>query len=104
MNTTEDVLTSELALQLERASDLRHDLRNRLSSIRYATFYVQRRLETTELWKSDPRMQRFFEVLTKEIGAASDLIARVTVPYVLAGIEPEPESESEPLPQETEAK
>lgn len=92
---SEQPVLPEVALQLERASELRHSLRNRLSSIRYATFYVQRRVEATSLWTDDPKVQRFFEMLTKEIGAANDMIARITLPYVLDGVEPEPEPKPE---------
>jgi hypothetical protein len=88
MTQAKNAATEPAATALKRASDLRHSLRNRLASIRYATFYMQRRIEGTSLWNDDPKMQRFFDVLTKEIVAADDLITRIAVDYLNEGTEP----------------
>jgi signal transduction histidine kinase len=57
------------------ASVLRHDLRNRFSSIRNATYYLMRQAQKTELWKSDPRMESFFQLIERELASAEDLLS-----------------------------
>jgi signal transduction histidine kinase len=57
------------------ASVLRHDLRNRFSSIRNATYYLMRQSQKTELWKSDPRMESFFQLIERELASAEDLLS-----------------------------
>lgn len=88
MTEPNNAASEPAATPLKRASDLRHSLRNRLASIRYATFYMQRRIEGTSLWTEDPKMQRFFDVLTKEIVAADDLITHIAVDYLNEGTKP----------------
>ncbi|HLL03042.1 MAG TPA: sensor histidine kinase [Myxococcaceae bacterium] len=57
------------------ASVLRHDLRNRFSSIRNASYYLMRQTQKTELWKSDPRMEAFFQLIDRELSSAEDLLS-----------------------------
>jgi signal transduction histidine kinase len=57
------------------ASVLRHDLRNRFSSIRNAAYYLMRQTQKTELWKSDPRMEAFFQLIDRELGSAEELLS-----------------------------
>lgn len=54
---------------------LRHDLRNRFSSIRNAAFYLMRQAKKTELWKEDPRMEQFFQLIDKELASAEALVS-----------------------------
>jgi signal transduction histidine kinase len=54
---------------------LRHDLRNRFSSIRNASYYLMRQTQKTELWKTDPRMEAFFQLIDRELGSAEELLS-----------------------------
>jgi signal transduction histidine kinase len=54
---------------------LRHDLRNRFSSIRNAAFYLMRQTQKTELWKTDPRMEMFFKLIDSELASAESLLS-----------------------------
>jgi signal transduction histidine kinase len=62
------------AVAEEVASVMRHDVRNKLATIRNATFYVMRRVKGTETWASDPRLSQFFELIEREIGEATELL------------------------------
>jgi signal transduction histidine kinase len=57
------------------ASVLRHDLRNRFSGIRNASYYLMRQAQKTELWKSDPRMEAFFQLIERELTSAEELLS-----------------------------
>jgi len=61
----------------EAAAVLRHDLRNRLASVRNAAFYVRRRIErdAASLLTADARVPVFFELMGKELDAADALIS-----------------------------
>lgn len=52
-------------------SDLRHELRNKLSVVRNAVFYLRRRSMTTALWNDDPRMSQFFSLIDDAITASN---------------------------------
>jgi signal transduction histidine kinase len=57
------------------ASVLRHDLRNRFSGIRNASYYLMRQTQKTELWKSDPRVEAFFQLIERELTSAEELLS-----------------------------
>ncbi|MBN1208337.1 MAG: ATP-binding protein [Myxococcaceae bacterium] len=57
------------------ASVLRHDLRNRFSSIRNASYFLMRQVQKVELWKTDPRMESFFQLIDSELSSAEELLA-----------------------------
>jgi signal transduction histidine kinase len=61
----------------EAAAVLRHDVRNKLASIRNASFYLRRRVESeaTALVEKDKRVPVFFELIGKELDAADTLIS-----------------------------
>jgi signal transduction histidine kinase len=61
----------------EAAAVLRHDVRNKLASIRNASFYLRRRVESeaTALVEKDKRVPVFFELIGKELDAADALIS-----------------------------
>jgi len=65
---------SRICVYEERLSVFRHDLRNRLGSIRNGAFYLQRKSEKSELWESDPRFPRFFGLIEEEICNAESLV------------------------------
>lgn len=54
---------------------LRHDLRNRFSSIRNASYYLMRQAQKTELWKTDPRMETFFQLIDSELVSAEEVLS-----------------------------
>ncbi len=58
----------------EVRSSLRHSLRNRLSVVRSAAYYVRRKVEATPLFESDPNVKRFFELIDREVATACDLL------------------------------
>jgi K+-sensing histidine kinase KdpD len=65
----------ELAALLEEsATTWRHDVRNRLASIRNMTFYLQRKLENSEIASSDPRVGAFLRKIEAEIRCIDELI------------------------------
>jgi signal transduction histidine kinase len=55
------------AIAEEVAATVRHDLRNKLASIRNATFYLQRKTSKTALWAEDRRFPDFFKLIDDEI-------------------------------------
>lgn len=63
------------AVAEEAAATLRHDLRNKLASIRNAAFYLRRRLQKTEPFETDPRVSVFFKLIDDELVAAERLTA-----------------------------
>ncbi|ADO75724.1 ATP-binding protein [Stigmatella aurantiaca] len=65
---------------------LRHNLRNRFSSIRNASYYLMRQAQKTELWKGDPRVQAFFQLIDRELASAEELLSH-RGPPALAGLQ-----------------
>jgi signal transduction histidine kinase len=57
------------------AAVLRHDLRNRFSSIRNAAYYLMRQTQKAELWKADPRMEILFQMIDSELASAEELLS-----------------------------
>jgi signal transduction histidine kinase len=64
-----------VAIAEEVASSVRHDLRNKLASVRNAAFYIKRRAEKTELFQIDPRVEVFFKLIEDELGLAETILA-----------------------------
>ncbi|QSQ20869.1 HAMP domain-containing histidine kinase [Pyxidicoccus parkwayensis] len=62
------------------ASTLRHDLRNKLASIRNASFYLMRQMKKTEVWSADPRVETFFQLIEKELASAEELLSKRSPP------------------------
>jgi signal transduction histidine kinase len=62
------------ALAEEVASVIRHDMRNKLGSIRNAAFYLKRRVQPTELWQTDPRMSQFFWLIEETVVEATTML------------------------------
>jgi signal transduction histidine kinase len=62
------------AIAEEIASVTRHDLRNKLASIRNASFYLRKRVEGTELWTNDAHVARFFSLVEEQIIGAMTLL------------------------------
>jgi two-component system, response regulator RegA len=58
----------------ELVADVRHDLRNHLSTIRNALFYIERKVSSTDIFAADPRLRRFFAIVEGEIASANRLV------------------------------
>ncbi len=61
----------------EATAVLRHDLRNKLASVRNAGFYVRRRVEKEagDLLQRDERVAKMFDLSNGELGAAEAILA-----------------------------
>ncbi len=62
------------AIAEEASSVIRHDMRNKLGSIRNAAFYLKRRVEPTELWQTDARMSQFFALIEEAVADGTKLL------------------------------
>jgi CheY-like chemotaxis protein len=62
------------AIAEEAMSEMRHDVRNKLGSIRNATFYLRKRTEGTPLWESDARVAQLFTLIDETLSDASRLL------------------------------
>lgn len=58
----------------EVRSSLRHALRNRLSVVRSAAYYLRRKVEGTPLMETDPNVKRFFELIDREVATSCELL------------------------------
>lgn len=56
-------------------SAMRHDLRNKLGSLRNASFFLRRKVEGLPVWEEDVRVPRFFQLIDSEIAAADAIVA-----------------------------
>lgn len=63
-----------VAVADEMASLLRHELRNKFSSVRSAAFYVRRRLRETEAWQADSRLEELSGIIQEEMRVANELL------------------------------
>jgi signal transduction histidine kinase len=59
---------------LEASAVLRHDLRNRLGSIRNMAFFVRKRVGTSEVAEKDPRIVEFLDTIEGEVERATALM------------------------------
>lgn len=62
------------AIAEEVASVIRHDMRNKLLSVRNASYYLRRKVEATDLWRAEARIPTFFDLIDDEVSAASALL------------------------------
>lgn len=69
------LFVEEAAIEEELLAKARHDIRNRLAVIRGSAFYLRRRMEATDLWGSDPRVQQFFAQMEAEVDIATTLLS-----------------------------
>ncbi len=58
----------------EYVSALRHDLRNKLASIRNSAFYLSRRTKKLALWAEDPNVPRLFAIIDESTEGADELL------------------------------
>jgi hypothetical protein len=66
-------------------SGIRHNLRNKLASLRNATFFLERK----PVWRDDMRVPRFFDIIDSEL-AAADQVTASGMSEVLREPQPEP--------------
>jgi signal transduction histidine kinase len=69
-------LLHQLFVVEEGLAVIRHDLRNRLGSIRNANFYVRRKLQkiAPDLGTSDPRLPEFLALIAAEVDATEKIM------------------------------
>jgi len=82
---TDDNPPPSSSLLEQRTSTLRHDLRNHLSVILNASFYLQRKVSATPLWESEPRVERFFSIITEELAKLDGSITNDLTASALTG-------------------
>jgi signal transduction histidine kinase len=63
-----------VAIADETSSSLRHELRNKLASVRSAEFYIRRRLKSSEAWQADPRLEELSGIIQDEMRVANELL------------------------------
>jgi signal transduction histidine kinase len=73
MATRDHRRPEQRAIVAEVLSHLRHELRNKLASVRNAAFYLERRAEKTALW-GEARVPSFFKLIENELEAAESLM------------------------------
>lgn len=59
---------------LEASAVLRHDLRNRLGSIRNMAFFVKKRVNGSAVAETDPRIVQFLETIESEVDRATAMM------------------------------
>ncbi|HET7712558.1 MAG TPA: ATP-binding protein [Thermoanaerobaculia bacterium] len=67
---------NKLFIVEEATSMLRHDVRNKLSAIRNANFFLRRKVETDEdcAVNQDPRVGRFFDVIESQLTEVASML------------------------------
>lgn len=84
MNPPDPLAAAEFSARLlEAGATLRHDLRNRLTAIKNASFYLKRRSEKAPLWQEDKRLATFFGLIDSELVEAEKLLLDLTGPSIL---------------------
>lgn len=63
------------AVAEELLGKLRHDVRNKLGSVRNATFYLRRKVSTTPLWEEDKRVPTFLDLIERAVDEAQEQLA-----------------------------
>jgi signal transduction histidine kinase len=59
----------------EATSAIRHDLANKLGSIRNSVFFIRRKVEKIDALTADERIRKFFELIDEELDGCSELVA-----------------------------
>jgi signal transduction histidine kinase len=67
-------LTEALVLAEELSTAARHDIRNRLGVVRNAGFFLRRRVEATDVFRADARMEKFFGLIDESVVAIGGLL------------------------------
>lgn len=60
----------------EQLSHLRHDLRNKIASVRNANHYLTKRAQGSDLWTKDPRVPTFFGIVEEQLVAAEGMLGQ----------------------------
>jgi signal transduction histidine kinase len=64
------------AIAEEVLSSIRHDMRNKIGSIRTAAFYLKRKLKTTEVFSQDSRLEQFLQLIEDEALRSNEILSR----------------------------
>lgn len=67
---------TEVAIVEEVLAVIRHDVRNKLAAARQAAQYLKRRTEGTEVFKTDARVERFFNLVDEQLELADQQLSR----------------------------
>lgn len=65
----------QAAIAEEVLSAIRHDLRNKLATVRNATYYIRRRISGSEVFAQEPKLALFLDTMDNEVMAAHAAIA-----------------------------
>lgn len=91
-------LTSPLPTYPEDpAALLRHDLRNRLSTIRSAATFLRKQAVRSGFDQTDPRIVAFLTLIETEVGACDQLLGKAGTPAP-APSPPAPDRSTEEIP------
>lgn len=75
MSTHDPLRTVELLALLEEATTpLRHDVRNRIASVRNLAFFVRRKLSQEDAPERDPRVPEFLSKIESEVSRTDEVI------------------------------
>ena len=82
--TRDPLAAAEHAARLvEATAMMRHDVRNKLASVKNASYYLQRKSEQLPVWQEDRRFPSFFTLIDTELGHADRLLGGGTGPATL---------------------
>src|SRR5262245_24194709 len=62
------------AIAEEVMSLLRHDVGNRIATVRNAAYYVRKRLSKSEAWTTDPKIETFSKLIDDHLGLAVEIL------------------------------
>ncbi len=79
-----------IAVADEAVSVLRHDVRNKIGSVRNAVFYIRRKCKDSVPFRDDPRISTFLDLIESELTAADALLSSDKLPRLPAAGKPSP--------------
>jgi signal transduction histidine kinase len=78
----------QAAVAEEILSTIRHDLRNKLATVRNTVYYIQRRLKGSDVCEKDPRVELFLGTMDQEMVAADETLSEGRAAAHLAATQP----------------
>lgn len=67
-------VVEQVAAGEELLSVVRHDLRNKLATVRSAVYYIRRKLTGTDVFAKDPRIAQFLDTIDGEMASANETL------------------------------